>query len=251
MASKSAMRTYIILVFLLCAGCAHDSDSVDNSIATIDSTRESSSVAESDDSPSASPNDEAFQHLYSDEVRTMADSLTAIHVQIESGEVVPCDTLLDRLPGSFKVFNDLYGGTMVTRGSGSNASERFVSGVIAGSYTDHWSTFEKHRNCFGQASFIKRFIVIASEGEWEADSVNFFQVLIQRRLREQPEAFCSVLPTVPRQTQVGFWYFMMDGPHPGGRGSTWALDLVREPCPVQTNRIKQAATIHASEEAPL
>lgn len=241
------MRAYIILVFVLCVGCAHNSDSADSQTPTIDSTQEETSVAESEDTASAPQDDGAFQHQYSDDLRTIAERLTSIDVRIENGEPVPCDTLLDHLPGSFEVFNDLYGGRIVTLGSGPNAPERFVSGIIAGSYTDHWSTFEEHRGCFQRRSFVQRLIVISSDGEWEADSVNFFQALVRQRLRNQPNTFCSVLQSIQQPTKVGFWYFLIDSPHSGEKNPTFARNIINNSCPSEIEAIEQAAEKHRKE----
>lgn len=235
-------RTLTILLLLICVSCGRSPETTDDPSASTDSLQVDSTSASSDDPPNLSP-----EQVFSARVFAAADTLTAIHQRIENGTSVSCRKLLHALPGTFKAFSDLYGYREVGPASRTNGRVQLVNGPLFYDYQDHWSTFERYKNCFNQTSFIERFIAIASTGEWKPDFVTSFQVLMQRRLREQTEALCSVLQTVPRATQVGFWYFLMDGPHPGEKNPSWALDLVREPCPAQVKAIEHAAAKHASE----
>ena len=236
----------ILVCALLLTACGSDTEGSDQDLTSADTVRQDSAETTKGAPVSRSaPRPE----MYPDSVRSAARTLTDLDRRIEQGDSVSCDALLSALPFTFRAFSDLYGYEDLSY------AEQLPEDVSPRAplylrYQEQWSTFTSHRDCFDQPRFVQRLIEISAGGRWAADSVGFFKVFVQQKLRKQTPMFCDRLRASSSGVQTGFWYFFLSGPHPGPKSTNSARDIVQEDCPAQIAAIQRAAEQHAGEAPP-
>ncbi|RAV30768.1 hypothetical protein [Sinomicrobium soli] len=61
---------------------------------------------------------------------------------------------------------------------------------------------------------LNKIINIAKQGKWDADAVNYLKHKLHEMIEDNPDDLFEILSQKEQRTQIGFWFFHFDGPHP-------------------------------------
>ncbi len=61
---------------------------------------------------------------------------------------------------------------------------------------------------------LDKIINIAKDGKWDADAVNYLKHKLHEMIKDNPDDLFEILSQKEQRTQVGFWFFYYDSPHP-------------------------------------
>lgn len=92
---------------------------------------------------------------------------------------------------------------------------------------EHLSFFFNCSNSIKNDVFIEKLIGICKTGQWDADSIDFFQSNTRDYFFRNSSLFISLLRDKQKTDIYGFWYFFSDGPHFNENISTEVLKLLK------------------------
>lgn len=108
---------------------------------------------------------------------------------------------LKEFPSSFRELNEVYGW------DDKNNVRRELNKVTE----QHLELFGKMYGCFPK-QWTQKSIRIALNGKWDADAVNYFQDLLQKKIGQNPNLYFFYLSKFTDKENISFWKFIIDGP---------------------------------------
>ncbi len=140
-------------------------------------------------------------------VTGQADSLKMFYsLVVLSQETGVCDqceeTFLRLFPGTFKVFNDVYGWN----------NETNTMNVLYQYAYQHMKVLEGISA--KDTAYYHKIIGITIGGTWDADAVDNLQTLVQDLFNDSPGIMLHLLSDRTDEEIKSFWFFFFDGPHP-------------------------------------
>lgn len=85
-------------------------------------------------------------------------------------------------------------------------------GVLADSAFGHVDIFFRIKS-IPDTVFYAKIILIALDGKWQVDGVNYFKRGLMGKVRSNPKLTVYLLKELNPQQQMSFWRFYFDGPH--------------------------------------
>lgn len=84
-------------------------------------------------------------------------------------------------------------------------------------YLSHINYLFENAEKVDSVVFINKIFEIAKNGTWDADAVGLFQSNLAKNLIKNQDVFLNILSKKTEKELAGFWYFILDGPHPDNK----------------------------------
>ncbi len=137
------------------------------------------------------------------ENRLLKDVLFTRHAQYRNFSLFELSKYMFEIyPGSFESFSAIYGWDHKV----NKPQPLYDVGC------EHVHLFERLE--IPDTLHFQKMIRIAINGNWDADAVTCFQMMIDRKLRQRTDLMLHLLDNLSDIELKSFWFFFFDGPHP-------------------------------------